>query len=39
VRCTISINSAAACPSDFNNDGSVDGDDVTQFFERWDPGC
>lgn len=27
------------CQSDFNNDGSVDGDDVIAFFERWDFGC
>jgi hypothetical protein len=33
------VNFAAACPSDFNNDGSVDGDDVIGFFERWDSGC
>jgi hypothetical protein len=33
------VNFSAACPSDFNNDGSVDGDDVITFFERWDGGC
>jgi hypothetical protein len=33
------VNFAPACPSDFNNDGSVDGDDVITFFERWDGGC
>jgi hypothetical protein len=27
------------CPGDFNSDGSVDGDDVIVFFERWDSGC
>ncbi|MFZ4576144.1 MAG: hypothetical protein ACOYN0_17300, partial [Phycisphaerales bacterium] len=36
---TNTVNFAAACPSDFNNDGSVDGDDVIEFFERWDSGC
>jgi hypothetical protein len=36
---TNTVNFAAACPSDFNNDGSVDGDDVIGFFERWDSGC
>jgi hypothetical protein len=36
---TDTINFAAACPSDFNNDGSVDGDDVIEFFGRWDSGC
>lgn len=29
----------AFCPSDMNGDGSVDGDDVIAFFERWDVGC
>lgn len=29
----------AVCPSDMNGDGSVDGDDVILFFERWDVGC
>jgi formylglycine-generating enzyme required for sulfatase activity len=33
------VNYSAACPSDFNLDGSVDGDDVIMFFERWDVGC
>lgn len=33
------VNFAPACPSDFNLDGSVDGDDVIAFFERWDGGC
>lgn len=33
------VNFSAACPSDFNNDGSVDGDDVIEFFLRWDSGC
>jgi hypothetical protein len=33
------VNFSAACPSDFNLDGSVDGDDVIYFFERWDSGC
>jgi len=27
------------CPADFNADGSVDGDDVIQFFANWDGGC
>jgi hypothetical protein len=36
---TNTVNFSAACPSDFNNDGSVDGDDVIEFFERWDSGC
>ena len=36
---TGTVNFSAACPSDFNNDGSVDGDDVIGFFERWDAGC
>lgn len=36
---TDTVNFSAACPSDFNNDGSVDGDDVIGFFERWDAGC
>jgi hypothetical protein len=39
VAYTNVVNFAAACPSDFNNDGSVDGDDVIEFFERWDNGC
>jgi hypothetical protein len=39
VMYTNTVNFAAACPSDFNNDGSVDGDDVIEFFERWDSGC
>jgi hypothetical protein len=33
------VNFTLACPSDFNADGSVDGDDVIEFFERWDNGC
>ncbi|MFZ4574915.1 MAG: GC-type dockerin domain-anchored protein [Phycisphaerales bacterium] len=28
----------AVCPSDFNRDGSVDGDDVIGFFASWDAG-
>ena len=36
---TDTVNFTATCPSDFNNDGSVDGDDVIEFFERWDSGC
>jgi hypothetical protein len=39
VRYTDVVNFAPACPSDFNNDGSVDGDDVITFFDRWDRGC
>jgi hypothetical protein len=39
VMYTNIVNFAPACPSDFNNDGSVDGDDVITFFERWDSGC
>jgi hypothetical protein len=27
-----------SCPSDFNNDGGVDGDDVIAFFAAWDAG-
>jgi len=33
------VNFSVTCPSDFNADGSVDGDDVIQFFENWDGGC
>ena len=29
---------AAPCPADWNNDGSVDGDDVILFFSEWDIG-
>jgi hypothetical protein len=36
---TAEVNFDIACPSDFNADGSVDGDDVIAFFERWDGGC
>jgi hypothetical protein len=36
---TAEVNFDIACPSDFNADGSVDGDDVIEFFERWDAGC
>jgi hypothetical protein len=25
--------------ADFNHDGGVDGDDVIEFFSRWDSGC
>jgi hypothetical protein len=25
--------------ADFNGDGGVDGDDVIDFFGRWDSGC
>lgn len=39
VYYTSTVNYSAACPSDFNLDGSVDGDDVIAFFERWDGGC
>ena len=39
VYYTATVNFSAACPSDFNLDGSVDGDDVITFFERWDIGC
>lgn len=39
VIVTDPVNFSAACPSDFNNDGSVDGDDVIEFFLRWDSGC
>jgi hypothetical protein len=36
---TNTVNFTLTCPSDFNADGSVDGDDVIQFFENWDIGC
>jgi hypothetical protein len=36
---TNQVNFSLACPSDFNADGSVDGDDVIEFFSRWDAGC
>ncbi len=29
---------APGCPSDWNNDGGVDGDDVIAFFTEWDAG-
>jgi len=29
---------APSCPADWNHDGSVDGDDVIQFFSEWDAG-
>ena len=27
-----------SCPSDWNNDGAIDGDDVIAFFTEWDAG-
>jgi subtilisin family serine protease len=32
------VDITAPCPSDFNGDGSVDGDDVIGFFGAWDAG-
>jgi hypothetical protein len=31
-------NTCAPCPADFNNDGGVDGADVTAFFAAWEAG-
>ncbi|MBS0197898.1 MAG: immunoglobulin domain-containing protein [Planctomycetes bacterium] len=35
---TLTINQCFACPADFNQDGGVDGGDVTAFFAAWEPG-
>ena len=29
---------AGQCPADFNQDGGVDGDDMTAFFAAWEAG-
>jgi hypothetical protein len=31
-----SLGDVAPCPADFSGDGSVDGDDVLDFFSAWD---
>jgi hypothetical protein len=30
---------SVACPADFNADGGIDGQDIFEFFERWQKGC
>lgn len=32
------VNFTPRCPADFNDDGGVDGSDVSAFFERWEAG-
>jgi hypothetical protein len=33
------VNFGIACPADFNADGGIDGQDIFDFFERWENGC
>ncbi len=35
---TVLVTVLPGCPSDWNRDGSVDGDDVIAFFSQWDAG-
>jgi hypothetical protein len=36
---TDTVNFGVACPADFNADGGIDGQDIFDFFERWENGC
>ncbi|MBS0197905.1 MAG: LamG domain-containing protein [Planctomycetes bacterium] len=35
---TLTICACLACPADFNQDGGIDGSDVSAFFDRWEVG-
>ncbi len=35
---TLTVCACLACPADFNQDGGIDGTDVSYFFDRWEVG-
>ncbi len=35
---TLTVCACLACPADFNQDGGIDGTDVSAFFDRWEVG-